>query len=268
MLNCQSEIIMNISTRRKFLKSVPVASLLLPLKNYANNLKINNREYEIRQPESGQKEDYLSEMKAELIKEWPNNRTINLVFHGHSVPSGYFKTPDVNTLAAYPHLLLAKLKELYPHAVINSITTSAGGENSQQGAKRFNQVLNHQPDVVFIDYALNDRGIGLESARKAWRRMIRRALKKNIKLILLTPSPDLNEDILSTTSVLKKYSDQIKELAKEFKTGLGDSYQAFREIASHGEDLSDYMAQFNHPNQNGHQVIADRLFRYFSCVKN
>lgn len=256
---------MNMSTRRKFLKSVSAAGLLLPLKNYADHLKINDREHgEIYQHDGDQKESYLSEIKAELNKAWPNNRTINLVFHGHSVPSGYFKTPDVNTLAAYPHLLLAKLKALYPHAVINSITTSVGGENSQQGAKQFNQVLNHQPDVLFIDYALNDRDIGLEAARKAWSGMIRKALKKNIKLILLTPSPDLNEDILSTAGVLKKHSDQIEALAKAFKTGLGNSYQAFQEIAYRGENLADYMAQFNHPNQNGHEVIAKKLFRYFN----
>ncbi len=35
--------------------------------------------------------DYLKEIKLELKKEWPKNRTINLVFHGHSVPAGYFK---------------------------------------------------------------------------------------------------------------------------------------------------------------------------------
>lgn len=160
--------------------------------------------------------------------------------------------------------MLVKLKERYPNAVINSITTSIGGENSEQGAKRFKEVLNHRPDVVFIDYALNDRSIGIEAAGKAWRRMIRRAQKKNIKLVLLTPSPDLNENILSAVSTLKEHSDQIEKLAGDFSVGLVNSYQAFREIASGGEDLFSYMAQSNHPNQRGHQVIADRLFRYFS----
>lgn len=41
---------------------------------------------------------YLDSLKVELTTEWPKNRTINIVFHGHSVPSGYFKTPQVNTL--------------------------------------------------------------------------------------------------------------------------------------------------------------------------
>jgi hypothetical protein len=54
--------------------------------------------------------DYLSDIKAELKKEWPNNRTINLVFHGHSVPAGYFKTPAVNTFDSYPFQVLKILK--------------------------------------------------------------------------------------------------------------------------------------------------------------
>src|SRR5690606_25796608 len=118
-------------------------------------------------------------------------RTINLVFHGHSVPSGYFRTPEVRTLDSYPYLVLKELKSLYPNAVINVILTSIGGENSVQGAKRFRQdVLTHRPDVLFIDYALNDRGPGPEKAKAAWEEMIGAALEQHIKVILLTPSPD------------------------------------------------------------------------------
>ena len=54
--------------------------------------------------------NYLSGIKAELKKEWPNNRTINLVFHGHSVPAGFFKTPIVNTFDSYPFQVLKILK--------------------------------------------------------------------------------------------------------------------------------------------------------------
>ena len=53
---------------------------------------------------------YLSDLKKELQIAWPKNNTINMVFHGHSVPAGYFKTPQVNTLSAYPALALKKNK--------------------------------------------------------------------------------------------------------------------------------------------------------------
>ena len=118
--------------------------------------------------------EYLSEIKIELTKEWPKNKTINLVFHGHSVPAGYFKTPVVNTLKSYPYQVLEQLKGLYPLAVINVINTAIGGENSINGEKRFKKdVLNHNPDVIFIDYALNDRGVGLEKSKQAWEKMIK-----------------------------------------------------------------------------------------------
>ena len=97
---------------------------------------------------------FLADVKTELTKQWPKNRSILLLFHGHSVPSGYFKTPYVNTLAAYPYQLLQRVKECYPYAVVSVLTTSIGGENSVQGAARFQtDVLPHKPDVLFIDYA-------------------------------------------------------------------------------------------------------------------
>lgn len=210
------------------------------------------------------KETYLSDLKNELVKKWPKNRTLNIVFHGHSVPTGYARTPIVNTLQAYPHMLLCGVKTQYPFAVVNVITTSIGGEQAEQGEKRFKkEVLTHFPDVLFIDYALNDRGIGLERAEKAWRKMIEAALKKNIKLILLTPTPDLKEDILNENTPLKAHADMIRKLAKEYKVGLVDSYKFFQDKAKNGEDLKIYMSQNNHPNCAGHSCVAVEMMTWF-----
>ncbi len=207
---------------------------------------------------------YLSALKTEFVKKWPENHTINLVFHGHSVPTGYFATPNVNTLDAYPHSLLVKLKQLYPFAVINMITTSIGGENSEQGQKRLKkEVLIHRPDVLFIDYALNDRGIGLERSKVAMEKMIKTALSKGIKVILLTPSPDISTDILMADNPLQQHSRQLIELAKKYHIGLSDSFEQFKSLAKSGHNLKDYMAQSNHPNKKGHELIAEELFKYF-----
>ena len=207
---------------------------------------------------------YLDDLKSELKNEWPNNRTINLVFHGHSVPAGYFKTPVVNTLEAYPYQLLRQIKARYPHAVVNVINTSIGGENSQSGEKRFvAEVLPHRPDVLFIDYALNDRSIGLAEARKAWESMIMEALKKNIKVILLTPSPDQRVDLLTPGNELEQHALQIEQLASAHGIGLADSYSLFKKQVQHGENVADYMSQVNHPNAKGHALIADELMTFF-----
>ena len=209
-------------------------------------------------------ENYLQDVKIELKKQWPDNKRIHIVFHGHSVPSGYFKTPQVNLLAAYPHLVYQGIAEHYPYAVINVITTAIGGENSISGAGRFEkEVLNHCPDVLFIDYALNDRGIGIEESEKAWRNMIEKSLSLGIKIILLTPTPDWSESILSPQAPLVAYSEMIRKLATEYKIGLVDSYALFKEKVQKGEELKDYMSQVNHLNEKGHKVVAKAIMKWF-----
>jgi len=208
---------------------------------------------------------YLTDLKKDLQVKWSKNRTINLVFHGHSVPSGYFKTPIVNSLAAYPNLTYQKIKGLFPYAVVNVITTAKGGENAEKGALRFDShVLIYKPDILFIDYALNDRNIGLERAYKAWDEMIKKAIAKGIKVILLTPSPDAKLDNANSENELAKHAAQIRRLAAENNVGLVDSYKAFGFLYSDKVELDKYMAQFNHPNELGHALIAKEIMKWFT----
>jgi len=213
-----------------------------------------------KQPGDG----YLASVKEELEKKWPDNRTINLVFHGHSVPSGYYTGGVVHRLDSYPFMAMESIKEQYPYAVINTITTSIGGEHSEQGAARFaSEVLPHQPDVLFIDYALNDRAIGLSRAKKAWQKMIKLALQKDIKVIMLTPTPDTNVPILKEGNILEKHSEQIRNLADKYQVGLVESHKAFKRLVQSGENLDDYMAQANHPNRSGHAIVAKLISEFF-----
>ena len=212
--------------------------------------------------------NYVNSLENELRQKWPDNRMINLVFHGHSVPSGYTTKGVTDRLKAYPYQTLKKVNDHYPYSVVNTITTSIGGEQSEQGAARFSkEVLNHGPDVLFIDYALNDRSIGLARAKVAWEKMIKEALEYGTKLILMTPTPDLREDIASRDAELAKHSEQIRQLAREYGVGLVDSYALFQELAE-TEPLEGFMAQNNHINQKGHQLVADAIFEaYFGWDK-
>lgn len=207
---------------------------------------------------------YLAPIIKDLQKKWPNNRTINLVFHGHSVPSGYQRTPIVATFESYPFLSLRSITQKYPYAVVNVIKTSIGGENAEQGAKRFERdVLTKQPDVIFIDYALNDRAIGLERAKIAWETMIEESIRAKVKIILLTPTPDITEDITDSNSPLAMFSQLIIKLGKRYHIPVVDSYNAFKNLVMDGVDLKQYMAQSNHINSKGHQIVADLIFKLF-----
>ncbi|HOV76836.1 MAG TPA: SGNH/GDSL hydrolase family protein [Sedimentisphaerales bacterium] len=209
-------------------------------------------------------DSYLHEVVAELSRQWPQNRTVNVVCHGHSVPAGYFRTPVVDTFNAYPHLLHRGLKERFPYAVVNVVVTAIGGENAEAGAKRFERdVLALRPDVVTIDYALNDRGIGLSRAEIAWKAMIARAKASGAKVILLTPTPDTNAKLDDPNDPLNQHAEQIRRLARENSVALVDSLALFQARIHAGETLESFMSQGNHPNRKGHEIVAAGLLQGF-----
>ena len=156
------------------------------------------------------------------------------------------------------------MKGIYPYAVVNIIITAIGGEASERGSARLeSDVLIHKPDLLLIDYGLNDRGIGQEKAYMAWNKMIKMAVERKIKVILLTPSPDQRIDYDNPSNELKKHADQICRLAKENQVGLVDSYHAFDSLYHDKEKLSLYMSQVNHPNELGNELISNEIIKWF-----
>jgi lysophospholipase L1-like esterase len=209
------------------------------------------------------KSTYLRDVSQRLKQQCPA-RPVNIVCHGHSVPAGYFKDCIVNTFQAYPYLLHKGLKERFPYAVVNVIVTAKRGETSDRGARRFvRDVLSHKPDIVIIDYALNDWQIGLMKSRAALISMIRMAKVRGIKVILLTPTPTMKANLDNPEDPLNKQAQQIRDLAKQYGVGLVDSFEAFQGYVKGDGQLRNIMSSFAHPNRKGHALVAERLLELF-----
>src|SRR5690606_24484889 len=120
-----------------------------------------------------------------------------------------------------------------------------------------------RPDVVTIDYGLNDRRIGLERARSAWTRMIEQAEAAGARLILLTPTGDTSANLENPDDPLHQHAEQIRTLARKHRTGLVDSLAAYQNYLNDGGRLEDLMSQSNHPNRRGHELVARGLLEWF-----
>jgi len=208
---------------------------------------------------------YLSNILDEMAVHWPNNRTINIVCHGHSVPAGYFATPYVDTFHAYPHLLHRLIKERFPFAVTNVIVTAIGGENARSGSLRFDdEVLCHRPDVLTIDYGLNDRGYSIGEAEASWRSMIERALAKNVCVILLTPT--LDQTYFARDEMWRALEDRakmIRRLADEYQVGLADSFAVLTNAIREEADIVGLLSHVNHPSFRAHAMVAQEVGKFF-----
>ena len=211
--------------------------------------------------------DYLADIISILRGDTDEKRFLNIVCHGHSVPAGYFANPMIDTLNAYPHLLFEGLKHRFPFSLVNVIVTAIGGENSRSGAKRFaEEVLCHRPKLITIDYSLNDRRIGLEEAKTAWISMIEEGLSHEVKMLLMTPTPDITQRPDTPDEEqkpLQEHAQQVRDLASEYEVGLVDSLAAFEQYQQQPADLTDLLAWRNHPNKYGHAIVAREILRWF-----
>ena len=196
-----------------------------------------------------------------LESKWPDNRTINIVYHGHSVPSGYFDTPNVRTFEAYPQLVHVELKSRFPHAVINTIVTAIGGETSARGVQRSDEVLAHRPDLVLIDYGMNDLGIPPGEMKPAWTSMIETFRGAGCYVVLITPTWDEREPerLRKGSFGLKAIAGVIQELGCVSNVPVADVYGLWtRKIAS-GIESSSMLSWSNHPNAAGHDLICQAI---------
>ena len=197
------------------------------------------------------------DLLTELKKEWPKNRTIHLVFHGHSVPAGYHETPEVKPFESYPLMAMQKIQKANPHAVINAITTAIGGEDSVKGAARFERdVLSLRPDIIFIDYALNDRRQPEAEVEKAWRSMAKAAKAKGVPVVFLTPTGARGVKIDDPTEPLEIRAAIIRKVADEEGILVADVWAAWKAELKKGTNQDSLLAQANHPNKKGHEIAA------------
>jgi acyl-CoA thioesterase-1 len=88
-------------------------------------------------------------------------------------------------------------------------------------------------------------------------------LKQQVKIILITPSPDQRENILDQNNRLVINAIQVESLSKEFKIGLANVLPLFKQISQKKGTLIEVMSHVNHPNRLGHEIIANEIFKWF-----
>ncbi len=142
----------------------------------------------------------------------------------------------------------------------------------QHGRDRINSdVLAHHPDLVIVGFGTNDAHIDGEDPEGPSRIpvkdyemnltfMIRKFQENGIKIILLAPNPlgDKFPDYQNDRLIL--YVNVVRALSRKFQTGLVDNFTLFMEYPNiTGVRMDDLLLDGIHPNDMGHQIMAEAL---------
>jgi lysophospholipase L1-like esterase len=94
---------------------------------------------------------------------------------GKTVSIGYFGG-SITAAEGWRPKTLKWFRETYPQAKITEINAAIGGTGSDLGVYRFHQdVLCHKPDLIFVEFAVNDGGASPENIWRGMEGIVRQA---------------------------------------------------------------------------------------------
>lgn len=175
--------------------------------------------------------------------------TKKLIFLGDSLTEGY----GVAQEAAFPQIIQEKFKTTKPEWKI--IASGSSGSTSASTLSRLKWIAKDKPDVVFILMGSNDglRGLKITETEKNLTEALIWAQNQKIKIILgqLHVPPNYGQEYS------KKFTEIFPRLAKKYKVKLAPFL--LNQVAGIPK-LN--QADGIHPNELGHQIIANNIYKY------
>jgi len=172
---------------------------------------------------------------------------------------------------------------------IEIINSGISGNTTEDALLRFNEdVLEHEPDLVIIQFGINDSYVDnfegntkpfipISRYRENLEYFINNLKEKNIKIILMTPNPlrwtdelklicgqepfNIN-DPKGLNLYVEKFAQVVRDVAKKQGITFVDIYNIFENSESNNKvKVCDLLLDGIHPNEKAHKIIADSLFK-------
>lgn len=188
-------------------------------------------------------------------------QTYTISVFGDSLTAGY----DVEKTDSFPAQLVEFLYEDgYKMRVSNNSVT---GDTTQKGLQRISDVVAQMPDVIIIEFGMNDviQGVPIETTEKNLARMISLAQKNDIAVLLAGVSvPPMRKDVLP-----EDYADMYAALAEKYDVPL---YKNILEgVADYARNLYDPKLLGKdqmHPNEEGISVMVEGILPQVKQILN
>lgn len=198
---------------------------------------------------------------------------LKVLAFGDSVTAGGY--PSLSPNGGWQYQFVAKLKQRFPSARIELITTAQGGANSAvftdtvvDGRSRFErEVVDKRADLVVIEF-VNDAGLDQAGVDRQYGRMVEALQQAGAEVILTTPHlvrPDwMRQPNARFQADPRPYTAALKAFGAARGVAVADAAAGWVALQKRGIP---YMAllgnNINHPDDRGMEVLADTLLGLF-----
>ncbi len=201
------------------------------------------------------------------------------------VAFGDSTTAKRGDLEIYAEILQRELPQKgLPVRVVNA---GVGGHNTDHAQARFEaDVLAHNPDIVVIQFGINDAAVDvwkdppatmprvpMDRYVKNLRHFVGTLKARKVQVVLMTPNPlrwtpkmremygkppYLASKPNGFNVKLQEYAEAVRQLAEAEKVPLIDIYRSFEHYGeTDGNSIDDLLLDGIHPNEHGHRIVAD-----------
>ena len=198
-------------------------------------------------------------------KRLTDDRELNIVYFGGSVTEGYGVSREVESWRA---LSGEWFKSQFPAATINTYSAAIGGTDTHLGIMRLEtDVISKNPDLLFIEFAMNDNYCGLskDDSARYLETIIREVRESNpycdVVVLLITdkfkaPSftfPEIYHNAQAHIDVANAYNVAVLDIGNSL-------YIPLLSQSKNLDDWATYFVDSVHPSPKGH-------IEYFNCIK-
>jgi hypothetical protein len=210
--------------------------------------------------QAGAFEDLIPIERFEILIPIRNKLTsgnpVRIAFYGESTTRN----------GRWPYQLMEGLRQSFPQAVIKSSNIAVSGENSLVGIRRLQaEVLNLQPDLVIVEYMINDTCTGKPDEVEQTQRRIIESIQSIGAVCMLVAGNGMNPLFSSHGSSRQFHAtyETYKQLAAEHKCAFVGGYQLFSRLHQFGiyflTELKGNMINHPYGNIDPHWGLFDRV---------
>jgi acyl-CoA thioesterase I len=193
------------------------------------------------------------------VADLKNGCNVAIVAFGDSITAGFA------VRRGFPSFWREMLQQKYPESRLELINSGISGDTTLDGLARLDwAVLSYEPDLVTINFGINDcvMGLGLDEFEMNFVEMVRRIRAGPDSEILLLSSQPLETPPYD--KLVRDYYQTIERVAKEMDVGFVDVYDAWMERVRAGTPLGSLILPgLDHPNEAGYRIMAEELMKLF-----